>query len=177
LRIKPSRQAYTNIGSLHFNAGRFEEAIANQRMALELAPNDHRVWGRLAEANHFNQNPIGAKEAYTKAAELAEKNVKVNPNDWKTIALMGTYYAHLVQRERAMEFADRAVELSKGDPEAYLLKALAHLQLGDEETALSSLEQSIEQSEQYRQFLLTDPFLQSLKDSPRFIALLPNGDN
>ncbi|MEM8499991.1 MAG: tetratricopeptide repeat protein [Pseudomonadota bacterium] len=173
LRIKPSRQAYTNIGSLHFNAGRFEEAIANQRAALEFAPNDHRVWGRLAEANHFNKNPIGAKEAYGRAAELAEKNVKVNTSDWKTIALMGTYYAHLEQREKAMEFANRAVKLAKDDPEAYLLKALAHLQLGDDDTALSSLEQSIRLSEQYRQFLVTDPFLQSLRDNPRFQALLP----
>lgn len=173
LRIKPSRQAYTNIGSLHFNAGRFEEAITYQKKALELAPNDHRVWGRLAEANHFNQNPIGAKEAYARAAELAEKNVKVNPSDWKTIALMGTYYAHLEQSEKARELSDRAVELTKGDPEAYLLKALTHLQLGDEETALLSLEKSIQQSDQYRQFLETDPFLQSLKNNPRFQALLP----
>lgn len=172
LRIKPSRQAYTNIGSLHFNAGRFEEAIANQKMALEFAPNDHRVWGRLAEANHFNRNPIGAKQAYGRAAELAEKNAEVNPSDWRTIALMGTYYAHLDQDEKAIEFANRAVELAKGDPETYLLKALTHLQLGDKETALSSLEQSVHRSERYRQFLETDPFLQSLKGDPRFQALL-----
>jgi tetratricopeptide (TPR) repeat protein len=49
LRLKPSRQGYTNLGLKYYYAGQFDDAVEMQTMALDYAPDDHRVWGRLAE--------------------------------------------------------------------------------------------------------------------------------
>ncbi len=173
LRIKPSRQAYTNIGSLHYHAGRFDLAIENQQNALNFAPNDHRVWGRLADAYLYNKNSEKALEAYARAAELAEEAIAVNSSDWNAIRFLGVFYARLDRKEEALKMSQRAIKISDGNPDALMSQALVQLEIGDQNAALSSMEEAVAKSDQFRQFLLTDPSLQPLKGQPRFQALLP----
>ncbi len=172
LRIKPSRLTYTNIGSLHYYAGRFEQAVENQKKALVFAPDDHRIWGRLAEALLFAGQQDEATAAYQKAAELAEQNLTVNERDWKTASLLGIYYAHLLRNDEARELSALGVELSGGDPESLYLQALVYVQLGNSELALEFLESAVSQNEQFSLFIKADPFLQTLQERPRFKALL-----
>jgi TolB-like protein/Flp pilus assembly protein TadD len=162
LDIKPSRQAYTNIGSLHYYAGRFQQAIDNQRKALELAPNDHRVWGRLAESYHFLPNPEKAKESFQRAAELAEKNLLVNDKDWRTTSLLATYLAHIGKKEAAHTAANNAITLSNQNAEAYYFKGLAHERLKESDLALAALKKAIEIDESYKKLIISDPFLKAL---------------
>lgn len=173
LRLKPTRQVYTNLGSLNYYAGHYDKAIEYQQKALEYAPDDHRVWGRLAAAYKISGDASEAKEAYERASVLAEKNLELNKNDWKTNSMLGAYYARLARFEEGIRFSSRAIELSKGAAEAYLFQAYVHIERKDKQAALRSLESAVDKSEDYRQFIARDPFLQFLKDNPRFQALLP----
>lgn len=162
LNIKPSRQAHTNIGSLHYFKGRFQQAIDSQLQALELAPNDHRVWGRLAEAYFFLPDEDKAVEAYQRAADLADKNLEVNDKDWRSRGLLATYQAHLGLRELALDNADKAVEFSNGNAEALYFKAQVLVHLEQLEGAVKALRRAIEIDESYRGLVESDPFFKEI---------------
>ena len=57
--------------------------------------------------------------------------------------------------------------------EALYYQALTRQRTGDEAGALDALEEAVAADPSYRQFIGTDPDLQPLGDSPRFLALLP----
>ena len=178
LELKPSRQGYTNMGSRYYYAGQFNDAVESQLKALEYAPDDHRVWGRLAESYRFV--PGGEEEsqrAYGRAAELAEENLAINENDWKTMGLLGLYYSHLNRAEDARNLVSRSVSMSKRASEALYYQALTRLKLGDQNGALDSLEEAVLSDEQYAQFVDSDPDLQLLRNSERLRSLLPAAGN
>lgn len=174
LELKPSRQGYTNMGLRYYYDGQYASAVEMQLQALEFAPDDHRVWGRLAESYRFTDGgDAGARAAYEKAAEFAEANLRVNDSEWVTMGLLGLYYAHLDRRDESTLLVDRAVDMSRRDPEALYYQALARHRLGDIDGALDALESAVAADERYRQFIATDPDLKSLGELERFRQLLP----
>ena len=174
LDIKPSRQALTNIGSLHYYAGRFQQSVEHQQRALEFAPGDHRVWGRLAEAYFFLPNLDKAREAYARAAELAKKTLSVNEKDWRTTGLLAIYLAHIDQPEAALAAAEHAISLSNQNAEAYYFKALVHERRNQSDAAISALQTAIEIDSSYKNLIDGDPFFQNIKDK---LAETDLGDN
>ncbi len=173
LRLKPNRLGFTNLGFRHYYAGRFANAAEMQQKAIQLAPDDHRLWGRLAESYRFVPGKESeAIEAYRRAAELAEAGLKINDDDWKSTGLLGLYYAHLGEALKASELTDSAISMSNSNSEAFYFKALERLVVDDREAAIDALQMSLEMDPHYSRFLKTDPDLQVLSDDVRFQALL-----
>ncbi len=176
LELKPTRQGFTNMGLRYYYAGQFDDAAAMQRKALEIAPRDHRLWGRLAESYRFIPGEEGAaREAYARAAELAEENLAINDTDWTTMGLLALYYAYQDQHQDAVDLASKAVRLSGNDPEILYYQALAELKAGNTDAAITALEAAVAADEGYRQFIETDPDLKRLADIDRFARLLHGG--
>lgn len=147
-----------------------------QQSALEFAPNDHRVWGRLAESYRF----VPGKEresgnAYRRAADLAEEKLKVDEGDWATRGLLALYYVHSERGEQGLRMADRAVADSRRNPEALYYQGLARVELDNTEGAIDALEEALKGDPQYRQFLLSDPDLVALRETERFKQVLASG--
>jgi len=173
LELKPSRQTYTNIGLSYYYAGRFEDASEMQQKALEFAPDDHRVWGRLAESLRFVPGKEAeALDAFQKAGALAEDNLKINDSDWRTRGLMATYLAHSNRAAEAVKHANRAVEESEHSAEALYYQSLAKLLAGDQEGAIEAIEAAVNRDAQYRQFVIDDPDLEVLRGSERFYRVI-----
>ena len=177
LDIKPSRQALTNIGSLHYYAARFDQAVEFQLKALEYAPDDHRVWGRLAESYFFVPNEDRAQQAYARAAELAAKNLIVNEKDWRSTGLLATYLAHLGQADIALVTAEKAIDLSNQNAEAYYLKAQVHERLQQTDEAVAALRASVDIDKSYLKLIDGDPFFQNIKAQLSSKAAGRNKDN
>lgn len=174
IALKPSRLAYTNRGLEFYYAGQFELAAEMQHKALVLAPDDHRVWGRLAESYRFaGDHESDARDAYEEAAKFARGNIDVNNDDWKSQGLLAIYLAHLDEFDDALERAEMSVDLSNRDAEALYYQALVQLEAGDEDASLTSLEESVSKDERYRTFVLDDPDLRLMGGRERFQALLP----
>ncbi|MDH3588015.1 MAG: tetratricopeptide repeat protein [Gammaproteobacteria bacterium] len=173
LELKPTRRGYTNMGLRYYYAGQFSNAVDMQEKALEIAPDDHRLWGRLAESHRFVPgNETLSAEAYARAAELAEANLEINELDWATIGLLGLYYAHLGDSTRALDLVDKSVAISQRNAEALYYQALARLKTGDQDGAIDALVDAVATDEQYRQFIVSDPDFQPIKDTERFAKLL-----
>ena len=174
LQLKPSRQALTNLGASYYYAGKFEKAAEMQNQALALAPDDHRVWGRLAESYRFiPEQQKDVKHAFQRAAELALSNLSINNEDWLTRAMLGRYYIFLDRVSEGLEFIDIAVQQSQRNPEVLYVQALGLLQAGKDDDALNVLQEMVILEEDYRQLIALDPDLQRLKDKAQFINLLP----
>jgi TolB-like protein/Flp pilus assembly protein TadD len=174
LQLKPSRLAYTNIGSFYYYLGQFDAAVKMQKLALEYAPDDHRVLGRLAESYRFIPGKESeSRSAYERAAELALDNLKINSEDWSTRGALGVYYAHLDRFKEAIELLELAVNQSQRHPEVLYLQALVFLKVDKSKAALTLLEEAVKLEGVYRQFIAADPDLQILKENERFIQLLP----
>jgi tetratricopeptide (TPR) repeat protein len=164
LQLKPSRQAFTNLGISYYYAGEFEKAADMQNQALKLAPTDHRVWGRLAESYRFIPSKLQkVKQTYQRAADLAFSNLTINDKDWLTRGKLGLYYIYLDRVSDGMELIDIAIEQSQRNPEILYFQALALLRVGRDAEALNVIEEVVELEEYYRQFIALDPDLQALK--------------
>lgn len=173
VELKPSRQAYTNIGLSYYYAGNFEDASNMQKKALEFAPNDHRVWGRLAESLRFVPSMENdSLSAYQKASTLAEDNLKINSSDWRTRGLLATYLVHSDRNAEGVEHANRAVLDSERSSEALYYQSLALLFAGDQNGAIDAIEEAVNRDAQYRQFVKDDPDMAVLLGNDRFERLI-----
>ena len=169
LELAPTRAAYTNRGLQYYYEGRFEEAAEMQLKAVELAPSDHRAWGRLAEAYRLmGDQDQASQSAYAKAIDLAESQLAINPQDWRTRGLLATYYAHSSRDEEATTQVEASLSISEREPEALLYASLVAHVLGDEEATLSALEEMVERDATFRDYAKQDPDLASLAGRKRF---------
>jgi len=167
LAIEPTRTAYTNTGLSLFNAGRYEESAQMQEKAAELAPKDHRVWGRQADAlMRIDGQQEHAIEVYARAAKLAEEKLEVNAQDWRTLGYLAIYLVHKGETNKAIATCENAMDSSGRHPEALFRAALVYLAAENNEVTLSLLEELIAKDNSYRQFLANE--FNSLAELDRF---------
>jgi tetratricopeptide (TPR) repeat protein len=108
-------------------------------------------------------NEDRAQQAYARAAELAAKNLIVNEKDWRSTGLLATYLAHLGQADIALVTAEKAIDLSNQNAEAYYLKAQVHERLQQTDEAVAALRASVDIDKSYLKLIDGDPFFQNIK--------------
>lgn len=172
LELKPSRQAFTNMGLRYYYDGQFQDAVDMQQRALEYASDDHRVWGRLAESYRFIPGAeADAERSYEAALQFAEAVLEVNAEDWETLGLLGLYSAHLGRFAEARQHVDRAVALSDRAPTTLYFMALIRYETEDNAGALAVLEELLEMDPGYIPIVRGDPDLAGLLRSSGAQAL------
>jgi serine/threonine protein kinase/tetratricopeptide (TPR) repeat protein len=152
--------------------GKFDKAVVMYERAAELRVDDYqaalfaglcyRSLGRLDEA----------RVADAKGLAAAERALAINPSESRALSLGAGTLAHLGETARAEEWARRAVQADPTNP--LLLYNIACLQcsIGNKGLALDHLERAIELGMRNRDWLMTDPDLDPVRDDPRFKALL-----
>jgi TolB-like protein/Flp pilus assembly protein TadD/DNA-binding winged helix-turn-helix (wHTH) protein len=176
VELLPTHYAYANIGSSYYFLGRFDEAIEMFQRAIELAPDDFETWGGLGDACRFAEGQTErAREAYSKAIELAEDVLRVNPSDADATALLAHYYANIDESERAKELLARAMKLAPQSMFICYDAAVTNVRLGETDKALTAIEQAVELG--YPVDLLSlDAGLVPLINTDRFAALLAKSE-
>ena len=173
LQLEPTRTAYTNRGLQYFYEGRYTDSAEMQMKAIELAPNDHRAWGRLGDSYRaMGGNEDLGIEAYVTAIPLAETRLEINDQDWRTHAQLATYLVHVARQEDARQYIEAALSISNHHPEALLYAALVFHAVGDEEATLLSLEEMLVADESYSNYAAEEPDLKNLRGNERFDRLL-----
>ncbi len=177
LQLEPTRTAYTNRGLQYYYEGQYADSAEMQIKAIELAPSDHRAWGRLAESYRaMGGNENLEKEAYATAIPLAESRLEINDQDWRSRAMLAIYLAHAGREEDALQQTETALSISNRHPEALLYAALVFHAVGDEEATLLSLEEMLVADESYRNYATEEPDFKNLRGNERFDHLFsPTG--
>ena len=158
---EPSRWTFENRGLVRYFLGEFDEAIEDQKRAIALAPGNYRTWGNLGDAYRLAGDQPSARDAYTRAVELADEELAINPDDFNTIARLGLYLAYLGDVERSGQLAEKVVGLDAATAAAYSVDyyvARTRLQLGELESAYIYFGKAIDGGWS-RALVLSDPDL------------------
>lgn len=130
--IEPSRAAFSNLGTLYYYLGRFDDAVASYSKAIEMAPEDFRLWGGRADARWYMPGSRdAARDDYRHAAMLAEKSLTVDATDPETWAQLGYYYGRLGDQERSEQYVARGLELGPDLPFVLYVAAVSAANRGD----------------------------------------------
>jgi TolB-like protein/tetratricopeptide (TPR) repeat protein/DNA-binding winged helix-turn-helix (wHTH) protein len=145
LQLAPTRSAYSNSGTVYYFLNRFADAEQMFRKATEMAAEDHRVWGNLADALYqIPGRQAEAAQQYRHAIELAERRVNVTPTDGATWSQLAFYHARIGEGARSVPCLSRALALDADDVFVQYYAALTELEQHDTERALALLHRAIE---------------------------------
>ncbi|MBU1100267.1 MAG: protein kinase [Bacteroidetes bacterium] len=93
LSIETDYRTYSNLASMYFQDGNYEEASQTYERILELNDGDYRIWGYLASSYYWTKRQKKKiNYANNQAISLAELKLGVNPNDLNTLGSLATYY-------------------------------------------------------------------------------------
>ena len=169
--IEPDPAAMFNTGSMYFYAGDFEGAQKFYRQAIELNPDDYRLWGGLGDALQALAAGEAASAAYVRASDLASLALAVNTEDQLTRAAHAHYMARTGRFAEAEEAIDIATTTSPDDMDIRYYEALVRIEQGSVDQALVAIGAALKAG--YPPGLLAaDPGFKSLLADPRFKSLL-----
>jgi serine/threonine-protein kinase len=167
-RLSPQAPTWSNVATLRFRAGRFADAAEGYEQAVALDPNDYLLWGNLGAARRWTPGAeSAAREAFTRALELAEKVREVNPTDSTVLADIASYRAMLGDRSGASALQRTLEPRAWEDAELAFRVGLTWEDLGERDRALRLINRSLElgfAEEEVR----TTPGLARLREDPRF---------
>jgi tetratricopeptide (TPR) repeat protein len=113
-----------------------------------------------------------ARREYTRALELADNQLRVNPRDAPTLALVGLLEAKLGRKADARTHVDAALDIAPSNSEILYRSAVVAALAGEHDRALAAFKDALAQG--YSAALADrDPDLQTLNTLPEFRALLP----
>ena len=136
LQIKPNYPALSNLGTLKFGSGAYAEAADLYRHAVELDPSDFRLWGNIGDAlSAASVDTVEAQEYYREAALLAERYLKIRPDDAQGFAQLAWYSANLGDKSKAREMQRKAEALATERGEVALWGAQTMAILDDDKAA------------------------------------------
>lgn len=128
LKLNPNNDAaYTNLATVYYKTGQFDEAQKRVEQALKINPSDatsHYVLGTI----YVQRDPQQYPDALDKAQAEFEAAVKSNPE--LGAAYIGLANVYLVKNDsaKALQNAQKGVELTQDAPDPFVYWALAQAQ-------------------------------------------------
>ena len=172
LEIEPEQDYYySNLAIIYYYLGHFDASVAIHRRAIELSPDANSAWLNLGDALLFSREPDQAREAFRISAELAQKNLAVNPRDAARLYELAWATAMLGDLRYAGELMDRSKSFDSNNPYVHYYDALLKSRLGQHDAAIDALQRSIELGYPAK-LLAAEPHLEELLGLERFSALV-----
>jgi len=187
-------EGHRRYGLLLGNFGRFEEARASNRRALEIDPLSPVI-------NHGVAHLLFYERKYEESETQSEKNVELDPNFW--YAHLQLFYVYRMKRDYASAVEELAkVQDARGEPDAAKLiresfakgdwqtflrniteqrsrlrlypyfVATFFAELGEKDKAFATLDEALETKDQHAAWMKVDPYMDPLRDDPRFRKVL-----
>ncbi|HEU5467831.1 MAG TPA: tetratricopeptide repeat protein, partial [Steroidobacteraceae bacterium] len=144
LALDPRGYAYANMGSVEYYLGRYREAETMYRKAAELAPDDHRPRGNLADAQLYGGRAEDAAQTYRRALELVSGELAVNPKHSVNQAQAAYYASRLGEADLARRYLADALAGGDDDHYVHYYAALTELGFGNARAAIAHINRSRE---------------------------------
>jgi adenylate cyclase len=113
-----------------------------------------------------------AEAAHRRTLQLVEQHVELNPDDPRALCLGAIELAHVGQRDRGLEWAKRALAIDPEDSGMLYNMACFYAVQGERDDALTCLEKALQLGFGLRGWIENDTDLTSLREDPRFKAIL-----
>ena len=162
LEIKPVPDVYTNLGTILFYQGKYDESVPAFEKAIALNANDFGNWGNLGDAYRWSANNKGkAKAAYQQAIQLVKDEIVKNPSQVDLKADFAMYLAKSGEQSAAMNALKPVEEAHSKDPTVLYSSAVVYELCGQREKSLNSLLAAVQAGQD----------LNDIKNEPEFVAL------
>ena len=170
IQLAPNHLAYTSLGWLYIQQGRYKDSIEPTRKAIELNDRDWRTWSNLQVAYTWLKDDQDMRRARAKVVTLLGEYVAVNPNDAYAQSMLSMLYAEDKARNKAIFHAKAALALAPDDPWILADIAETYEDLGDRKTAIQYALQSSHHGYSVEDLQKKYPALHNLLADPGFRA-------
>ena len=142
----------------------FEDAARAREdyQARFFAAQSYATLGRKAEA----------EAAYRRALHVVQQHLELNPDDPRAATMCAVALCRLGDQEEGLRWAERARTIDPDDPGVLYNVACLYALEGKTDDAISCLAQALQAGFGPREWIVQDPDLESLRELPRFQALV-----
>ena len=165
-------EPYFLYGMVCSSRGNFEKAAWLYLRASEVSPADYLPLVYLCQAYSGMGRKDDERKARQRAIGLIERALEANPDDARARYMGAANFATMGQKEKAIEWANLALQSSDDEPMIYYNAACTFAELGNSDRAIELLERAVVLGWGDRAWMENDSDLASLRDIPRFQALL-----
>jgi eukaryotic-like serine/threonine-protein kinase len=170
-RLEPYVDTYSALGALAELGGKFDDAAALYKKAIQLDADNYQAWGNLGSAYLWGGSHEQAMQAYRKAAELANAQQSKSPDDPRLAVLLAGYYASSGQGEKSPVLIRKALALSPDDPKIAYRAGETYEILGQRAKAIPLIARALAQGYHATEFQRS-PELAALRSDPAFQSAL-----
>jgi len=172
IRLNPNLyEAYYYYGRSCFAQGQVEKSVELFRKASEVRQEDYQSVILLAQSLSMLGKDT-AQEKYRESIVRIRKQLELDPKDKRALYFGALGLLDLNERDEAFKLMNEALELYPEDMIVLINGACFFARDGNTEKALRFLEIAFEKGYGKREWIENDPDYDSLRDNPRFKALL-----
>lgn len=172
LSIRPTADAFSNLGTAHFQMRQYADSAADFEQAVKLDDKNYEMWGNLGDAYYWaSGRRQEAAAAYATAISLGEANLRLNPKDAQLLGYLAEYHAMRGERELAHERLQASLRLQPKSPDVLFNAGIVYQQLGETNLALDALEKAVALGIS-PELLRDTPNFAALGNNPRFLGLV-----
>lgn len=165
-------EAYYFYARTYYAQGKLAEAVHWFQEAWRVRPEDYQSPMLMASCYGGLGRTEEAQVTFKRALETIEKHLEMHPDDTRAVYFGAAALGQQGERERAVEWASRALRMDPEEPQVLYNVACVFAQQGEPERAIECLEKSITHGWGQKEWMENDPDLASLRNHPRFQALL-----
>jgi serine/threonine protein kinase/Flp pilus assembly protein TadD len=143
IAIRPTPQAFSNIGVIHHLRREYSQAVEAYQRALELRPNSHITWRNLGDSYTRLGRRADAAAAYDRAIVQAEAELRVDSTDATTLSALAVYLAKAGRQAEAQSRIGAALADQPSDPLVTFRAAEVHALGGRRTDAVAMLQQAV----------------------------------
>ena len=155
-----------------FVHGQLDKALNLYQEASRVRPEDYQAPLLMAQIYDDLGRAEEGEAARRRGIQAAEEHLKLNPDDARAVYMTANGLAALGERERAREWADRAVAMRTEDPMLLYNAGCIYSLIGLEQKAIESLERAAKRGVLQKGWIEHDSNLDPLRTHPRFQALM-----
>ncbi len=173
IELNPSLfDAWYHYARASFSQGKLDKAARLFDEASRHRPNDYQAVLLAAKAYEKLGIHLLAKKARLRGLVIVEKHLELDAGDTRALYLGANCLVALGQTDKAMEWLHRALTLEPEDPIILYNAGCIYAMLNMKNEALNCLEKSLKAGMTHRSWYENDSDLDSLRELPRFKALL-----
>jgi adenylate cyclase len=165
-------EAHYFYGRACFTEGKLEEAVSHYRDAWRVRPEDYQAILLSVDALAKLGWDDEAIKTARQGIQVADTHLELNPDDARALLLSAAALMRLGQRGKALERARRAFAIDPEDSMVLYNTACVYALAGSSNEAIDHLDKAIQNGLGQREWLENDSALDSIREEPRFQALL-----
>jgi len=151
-----------NFAAVYLYARQFDKALDQARKTYDLDPN-------LVTSQNWMCHSLDVNGMYAESLAISEKAARSNRS---LEAALGYAYAKGGRRQEAEAVLKQWKEIEKTKYVSNYWMAVVHVALGEKDAAFAELEKAYQAHDWFLQRLKVDPFMDSLRNDPRFADLV-----